>query len=138
MSAIEKKSKVKNWKYNFLFVCREDGWGDVPDWNDEKPCKEAIGIPSPEEKVTAEYFRYYVREDDRPRPLPRFMSAQIEAVSGPEIRRARSKGREPYNWLPRLSFFSNDVFLVAAGLLQLKKYSKGTLPFPYVRSFFES
>jgi len=31
MTAIEEKSKVKNWKYDFLFVHREAGWGDLPD-----------------------------------------------------------------------------------------------------------
>ena len=30
MTAIEKKSKVKNWKYDFLFAQREAGWGDLP------------------------------------------------------------------------------------------------------------
>ncbi|KAJ8433087.1 hypothetical protein Cgig2_014135 [Carnegiea gigantea] len=36
MTAIEKKSKLKYWKYDFLFVCRESGWSDVPDWNEGK------------------------------------------------------------------------------------------------------
>ncbi|KAJ8425245.1 hypothetical protein Cgig2_015852 [Carnegiea gigantea] len=31
MIAIEKKSKVKNWKYDFLFARREAGWGDFLD-----------------------------------------------------------------------------------------------------------
>ncbi|KAJ8448735.1 hypothetical protein Cgig2_011356 [Carnegiea gigantea] len=31
MTAIEKKSKVKHWKYDFVFLRRESGWGDVPD-----------------------------------------------------------------------------------------------------------
>lgn len=31
MTAIKKKSKVKNWKYDFPFVRREVGWGDLLD-----------------------------------------------------------------------------------------------------------
>ncbi|KAJ8422196.1 hypothetical protein Cgig2_000661 [Carnegiea gigantea] len=37
MMAIEKKSKVKNWEYDFRFICCEVGWGDLPNWNEEKP-----------------------------------------------------------------------------------------------------
>ena len=33
MTAIEKKFKLKNWKYDFLFIHRAIGWGDLPDWN---------------------------------------------------------------------------------------------------------
>jgi len=31
ITAIGKKSKVKHWKYDLLFLHRELGWGDVPD-----------------------------------------------------------------------------------------------------------
>jgi len=31
LMAIENKSKVKNWKYDFLFVHREAGRGDILD-----------------------------------------------------------------------------------------------------------
>ena len=30
MTAIEKKSKVKHWKYDFLFLHRASGWGGCP------------------------------------------------------------------------------------------------------------
>ena len=69
---------------------------------------------------------FYIREDDRPRPIPKFMSQAIEAVKGPEKRRTKSSDREPLNWLPKLKFFANDFFLAAAGLLILKNLTKGT------------
>jgi len=31
MTALEKKSIVKNWKYDFLFMHREAGWGNFLD-----------------------------------------------------------------------------------------------------------
>jgi len=37
ITAIKKKSKLKNWKYDFLFVHHAMGWADLPDWNDDKP-----------------------------------------------------------------------------------------------------
>ena len=37
MIAIGKKSKVKNWKYDFLFVHCKAAWADVPAWNEGKP-----------------------------------------------------------------------------------------------------
>jgi len=53
------------------------------------------------------------------------MAQTIESVKGPERRKSKSSDREPLNWLPKLKFFENDFFLTAAGLLILKKFSKG-------------
>jgi len=66
MTAIEKKSKVKHWKYDFLFVRRESGWGNIPDWNEGKPVKNPFGEPMAEERKTARYFQFYMWEDDKP------------------------------------------------------------------------
>lgn len=126
MTTIEKKSKVRYWKYDFLFLRRASGWGDVPTWNEGKPVRNPFGEPTAEERRTARYFMFYIREDDRPRPIPRFMSQAIEAVKGPEKRRTKSSDQEPLNWLPKLKFFANDFFLAAAGLLILKNFTKGT------------
>ena len=59
MTAI-KKSKVKNWKYDFLFVRRETGWGDLPDWNERKPVRNPFGELTNTGKRTARYFHFYV------------------------------------------------------------------------------
>ena len=69
---------------------------------------------------------FYIHEDDRPQPIPRFMSQAIEAVRGPEKRRTKSSDQKPLNWLPKLKFFANDFFLAAAGLLILKNFTNGT------------
>jgi len=69
---------------------------------------------------------FYIREDDRPRPIPRFMTQAIESVKGPEKRKSKSSDKESLNWLPKLMFFASDFFLVAAGLLILKNFTKGT------------
>ena len=69
---------------------------------------------------------FYIREDDRPRPIPRFMTQAIESVKGAEKRRSRSSGREPFNWFPRLKFFMKNFFLAATGLLIFKNVTKGT------------
>ena len=79
-----------------------------------------------EERCTACYFMFFVCEDDRPRPIPRFMTQAIESMKGPEKRRSKFTDREPLNWLPRLQFFANDFFLAAAVLLILKNFTKGT------------
>jgi len=39
----------------------------------------------------------------------------------------KSSDWEPFNWLPQLSYFENDFFLAASGLLLLANYSKGVL-----------
>jgi len=66
MTTIEKKSKVKHWKYDFLFVRRESGRGNIPDWNEGKPVRNLFGAATAKEKKTARYFHYFVREDDKP------------------------------------------------------------------------
>ncbi|KAJ8426754.1 hypothetical protein Cgig2_029423 [Carnegiea gigantea] len=110
ITAIEKKSKVKHWKYDFLFVHRESGWGDVPDWNEGKPMRNPFGEPTAEERKTARYFQFHIREDDRPRPIPKFMAQAIESVKGPERRKSKSSEREPLNWLPKSSEGKVDGF----------------------------
>jgi len=58
--AIEKKSKVKHCKYNFLFIRRDLGWENLPGWNEEKLVRNPFGEPSDEEQKTARYFLYYI------------------------------------------------------------------------------
>ncbi|KAJ8431187.1 hypothetical protein Cgig2_010219 [Carnegiea gigantea] len=108
MTAVEKKSK-----------------GNVPDWNEGKPIKNSFREPTAEERKRACYFQFYIQEDDKPRPIPKFMAQMIESMKGPEKRKSKSNDREPLNWLPKLKFFGNDFFLAAAGLLILKNFSKG-------------
>ena len=81
------------------------------------------------EKRAAPYFHFYVREDDCPRPIPKFMARVVDAQKWPERKRSRSSEREPMNWLPRLKYFANDFILATAGLLILKDFSKGTESF---------
>ena len=50
MTAIEKKSKVRYWKYDFLFLRRTSGWGDVPDWNEGKLVRNPFREPTAEER----------------------------------------------------------------------------------------
>ena len=83
------------------------------------------------EHKTARYFLHYIREDDRPRPIPKFMVEVIESVQGLERKRSKSSDREPWNWLPRLKFLENDFFLATAGLLILKTIFKGAQPSPF-------
>jgi len=42
---MEKKSKIKNWKYDFLFVHKAAGWAAVSEWNDGKPVRNPFGKP---------------------------------------------------------------------------------------------
>jgi len=126
MTAIEKKSKVKHRKHDFLFLRRTSSWGDVPDWNEGKPMRNPFGKPTTDERRTACYFRFYIREDDKLRPIPKFMAQAIESIKGSEKRRSKSSDWEPLNWLPKLKFFANDFFLATASLLILKNYTKGT------------
>ncbi|KAJ8444805.1 hypothetical protein Cgig2_014994 [Carnegiea gigantea] len=91
MMAIEKKLKVKHWKYDFLFVCRDVGWGDLLRWNEEKRVRNPLGESSDEEQKMARYFLYYIREDDCLRPVPKFMAEVIESIQGPEKKRSKSK-----------------------------------------------
>ena len=126
MTAIEKKSKVKYWKYGFLFVRCDSGWGDISDWNEGKSVRNPFGEPMAEERKMAHYFHYWIREDDKPRPIPKFMEQAIESLKGPEKKKSKSSDKEPLNWLPKLKFFANNFFLAATSLLILKNFSKGT------------
>ncbi|KAJ8428264.1 hypothetical protein Cgig2_000326 [Carnegiea gigantea] len=105
MTAIEKKSKVKHWKYGFLFIRWELGWGNIPDWNEGKPIKNPFRAPTAKEKKTAYYFLYFFQEDDKPRPIPKFIAQAIKSVKGPEKRKSKSSDREPLNFVPKLKFF---------------------------------
>jgi len=58
MTATKHKSKVKNGKYDFLFDCREAGWGDLPDWNDGKLVRSSFGESTAEETKTTHCFTY--------------------------------------------------------------------------------
>ena len=87
MMAIKKRSKVKNWKYDFLFVRRDSGWGDLPAWDKEKPIRNPFG-PFDKERRTTRYFLCYIGEDDRPRPIPEFMADVIVRCRGPRKERA--------------------------------------------------
>jgi len=78
-----------------------------------------------DERKTAYYFQFYIRGDDEPWPIPKFMAQAIESVKGPERRKSKSSDREPLNWLLKLKFFGKDVFLTAADLLIVKNFSKG-------------
>ena len=78
-----------------------------------------------EERRMARYFQFYTRGDDKPWPIPKFMVQEIESGKGPEKRKSKYSDKEPLNWLPKLKFFRNDLFLAAAGLLILKNFSKG-------------
>ncbi|KAJ8434783.1 hypothetical protein Cgig2_033733 [Carnegiea gigantea] len=120
LTAIEKNSK----KYNFLLVHREAGWGDHPNWNEGKPVRNPYRELTEAKKRAARYFHFYVQEDDRPRPIPKFMALVVEAQKGPERKHSRSSEREPMYWFPMLKYFANDFFLAAAGLLILKEFSK--------------
>jgi len=111
MTAIEKKSKVKHWIYDFLFVRRESGWGNVPDWTEGKPVMNPFGKPTAEERKTACYFQFYIRKDDKSWPIPKFMAQAIESVKGLEKRKSKSSDREPLNWLPKLKFLGKTSCL---------------------------
>ena len=87
--------------------------------------KNLFGEPTAKERKTTRYFQFYIREDERPRPIPKFMAQAIESVKGPRRRKSKSSDREPLNWLPKLKFFVNDFFLATAGLLILQNFSKG-------------
>ena len=91
--------------------------------NEGKPIRNPFGEPTAEERKTACYFHYYIWEDDKPWPIPKFMAQAIESVKGPEKRKSKSSDKELLKWLPKLNFFTNDFFLAAAGLLILKGLS---------------
>ena len=47
---------LKYWKYDFLFLCRESGWGDIPYLNEGTPVRSPFGKPTAEEWSTTRYF----------------------------------------------------------------------------------
>ncbi|KAJ8433877.1 hypothetical protein Cgig2_021260 [Carnegiea gigantea] len=56
---------------------------------------------------------YYICEDDRLKPLLAFISCIVDAGKDPKCHRVKSSDREPFNKLPKLSYFENDFFLAA-------------------------
>lgn len=82
-----------------------------------------------EEIAIARYFQYHVRKDDQPKPLAAFMLHIVDTRKEPKRRKVQSSDREPFNWLPKLSYFDNNFFLVATGLLISANYSKGIARF---------
>jgi len=58
MTAIEKKSTLKNWKYDFLFMHRTTSWANLPNWNDGKMVRNLFREPTSEEREAAHYFQY--------------------------------------------------------------------------------
>ena len=61
MMTIEKKSKLKNLKYDFLFIHHATGLGELPDWNSGKPIQNPFGEPTSEGTKTARDYQYCVR-----------------------------------------------------------------------------
>jgi len=51
------------------------------------------------------YFEYYIREDDRPKPLLTFTSNIVDMGKEPECQKIKSSDKESFNWLPKLSYF---------------------------------
>ena len=80
MTAIEKKSKVKHWKYDFLFVRRELGWGNIPNLNEGKPIRNPFGEPT-------------VRTRRRP-ATSIITSGRQQALAYPEVHVAGDRVRE--------------------------------------------
>jgi len=51
------------------------------------------------------YFQFYIKEDDKPWPIPKFMAQGIKYVKGPEKRKSKYSDREPLNWVSKFKFF---------------------------------
>ena len=49
------------------------------------------------------------------------MSQVIDKGKKPEQRRVKLSDKEPFNWLPKLSYFRNNYFLGAVRLLIMQK-----------------
>ncbi|KAJ8433872.1 hypothetical protein Cgig2_021255 [Carnegiea gigantea] len=118
IAAIEKKSKMKHWKYDFLFVGETFLTG-----TSVSLLGTPLGNPRPrkEKRPVISNSTYGTTIS----PDLNFMAQAIEYVKGPERRKSKSSDREPLNWLPKLKGFRNDFFLTAASLLILKNFSKG-------------
>jgi len=54
------------------------------------------------------------------------MSKIVDTGKEAECKRSKSSDREPFNWLPKLLYFTNNFFIATVGLFILKNYSKGT------------
>jgi len=52
------------------------------------------------------------------------MSHIVDVAEESKRRMVNSSDKEQFNWLPKLAYFKNDFFLVAASLLILENYSK--------------
>jgi len=60
-------------------VPQETGWGDLPNWNEEKSIRNPYREPTDTEKRMARYFYFYVQEDAHPRLIPSFMARVVDA-----------------------------------------------------------
>ncbi|KAJ8435521.1 hypothetical protein Cgig2_032108 [Carnegiea gigantea] len=69
------------------------GWGNIPDWSKSKQIRNPFEAPTAEEKKMTRYFYYFVQEDDKPRPVLKFMVQAIESVKGSEKRKRKSSDR---------------------------------------------
>jgi len=73
------------------------GWGNIPDWNEGNPIRNPFRASTAGEKKTACYFHYFVREDSKPRPIPKFMTHAIESMKRSRKRKSKFSNREPLN-----------------------------------------
>ncbi|KAJ8428638.1 hypothetical protein Cgig2_017137 [Carnegiea gigantea] len=58
------------------------GWGNVSDWNEGKLVRNLFGKPTSEERKMAHYFQFYIRDDDKPWLIPKFIARAIESMKG--------------------------------------------------------
>ena len=56
--------------------------------------------PTAEERRTTRYFQFYIRDDDKPQPIPKFMARAIKSIKGPERKRSKSSDREASELAP--------------------------------------
>jgi len=97
LSAIDKPSSIHGWKYQFVFVKKENRDWTILIWNKQGPNKtwnKSCTTPNEREMPTINYFR---------------------VVNSVYPRCGRSV-KVPNNWLPRRILFDYECFLCVAGL----------------------
>ena len=77
MLEIERKSKLRNWKYNVIYIQSREGWGEFPIWNEAKPITNPFGIPTRKEKKTTDLMEGHPR-----RAKTKGKGGQIVATTG--------------------------------------------------------
>ncbi|KAJ8442013.1 LOW QUALITY PROTEIN: hypothetical protein Cgig2_033777 [Carnegiea gigantea] len=108
MTAIEKKSKVKYRKYNFLFLHREPGWGDVPNWDEGKPVWNPFGEHTVDEQYqTRAGLTVFEIEDTTPKQVAadaeRRRQEERQLLDAQQAKKAPSlipRGKRPHVSLP--------------------------------------